>query len=173
MDTKHQINASFATNQCCTSKLSLGPVGYQFGGNFLRSASGNVVTLQLNGLPTHTAISVSFLFAAIDSLDGTGTFPQGDFLHATLDGFRQRKVARTCRNPSLAPVVGALCTAPLLGSVATVAWASARFSSKAAGALPCQSGLNWASLATSGETRKLAEEKRTRRPFFRETFPLL
>lgn len=24
MDTKHPINASFATNQCCTSKLSLG-----------------------------------------------------------------------------------------------------------------------------------------------------
>ncbi len=24
MDTKHPINASFATNQCCTSNLSLG-----------------------------------------------------------------------------------------------------------------------------------------------------
>ncbi len=64
----------------------LGPVGNQFGGNFLRSATGNVVTLQLNSLPAHTAINLSFLFAAIDSLDGTGTFPQGDFFNVVVDG---------------------------------------------------------------------------------------
>lgn len=64
----------------------LGPLGNQFGGNFLRSATGNVVTLTLTGLPDHSAINLGFLFAAIDSLDGTGTFPAGDFLHVTLDG---------------------------------------------------------------------------------------
>jgi len=64
----------------------LGPVGNQFGGTFLRSATANVVTLQLNGLPAHTTMNVLFLFAAIDSLDGTGTFPSGDFFNVSVDG---------------------------------------------------------------------------------------
>lgn len=64
----------------------LGPTGNQFGGSFLRSPTGNLVTLTLTNLPTHTDISLAFLLAAIDSLDGTGTFPQGDFLTITLDG---------------------------------------------------------------------------------------
>ncbi|MDE2402850.1 MAG: PEP-CTERM sorting domain-containing protein [Burkholderiales bacterium] len=64
----------------------LGSAGNTFGGQFLRSATGNVVTLTLNNLPTHTQISLGFLLAAIDSLDGTGTFPSGDFLKITLDG---------------------------------------------------------------------------------------
>jgi hypothetical protein len=64
----------------------LGPVGNQFGGNFLRSATGNTVSLTLTGLPTHDTISLEFLFAAIDSLDGTGTFPAGDFFRIVFDG---------------------------------------------------------------------------------------
>jgi hypothetical protein len=64
----------------------LGPAGNQFGGSFLRSPTGNTVTLTLSGLPAHSSISIEFLFAAIDSLDGTGTFPQGDFFNVTLDG---------------------------------------------------------------------------------------
>jgi hypothetical protein len=64
----------------------LGPAGNTFGGNFLRSETGNTVTLTLNNLPTHTSISLDFLFAAIDSLDGTGTFPSGDYFNVTLDG---------------------------------------------------------------------------------------
>lgn len=65
----------------------LGPVGNQFGGNFLRSATGNTVTLQLNGLPAHDRISLEFLFAAIDSLDGTGLVaPAGDFFKIVFDG---------------------------------------------------------------------------------------
>lgn len=64
----------------------LGPTGNQFGGNFLRSATGNTVTLTLNGLPAHDTISLAFLFAAIDSLDGTGTFPSGDFFKIVFDG---------------------------------------------------------------------------------------
>lgn len=63
-----------------------GPTGNQFGGTFLRSETGNVVTLQLNALPPHNAISLDFLFAAIDSLDGTGNFPGGDFLRVSVDG---------------------------------------------------------------------------------------
>jgi hypothetical protein len=64
----------------------LGPAGNQFGGSFLRSPTGNVVTITLNNLPAHTALDIEFLFAAIDSLDGTGTYPQGDFLNCKLDG---------------------------------------------------------------------------------------
>lgn len=64
----------------------LGPAGNQFGGQFLRSSTGNVVTLTLNGLPSHSSLNLDFLFAAIDSLDGTGTFPSGDYFRITLDG---------------------------------------------------------------------------------------
>ncbi|MBI5040413.1 MAG: VPLPA-CTERM sorting domain-containing protein [Gammaproteobacteria bacterium] len=64
----------------------LGPTGNQFGGNFLRSATGNTVTLSLTDLPQHDTISLEFLFAAIDSLDGTGTFPAGDFFRIVFDG---------------------------------------------------------------------------------------
>ena len=63
----------------------LGPPGNQFGATFLRSPTGNTVTLTVN-LPAHTSISLAFLFAAIDSLDGTGTFPAGDYLRIDLDG---------------------------------------------------------------------------------------
>lgn len=44
------------------------------------------MSLTLNNLPTHDTISLSFLFAAIDSLDGTGTFPAGDFFKIVFDG---------------------------------------------------------------------------------------
>ena len=64
----------------------LGQPGHQFGGNFLRSATANKVTLTLAGLPTHDALSVQFLFAAIDSLDGTGSFPSGDYFRIDIDG---------------------------------------------------------------------------------------
>lgn len=64
----------------------LGPSGYQFGGSFLRSPTGNTVTITLSGLPPHSTLDLDFLFAAIDSLDGTGTFPEGDFLNVKLDG---------------------------------------------------------------------------------------
>lgn len=63
----------------------LGPTGNQFGAYFLRSPTGNTVTLTVS-LPAHTKISIGFLFAAIDSLDGTGTFPAGDYLRIDLDG---------------------------------------------------------------------------------------
>jgi hypothetical protein len=63
-----------------------GPAGNTFAGSFLRSPTGNEVTLTLNGLPAHNAISLDFLFAAIDSLDGTGSFPGGDFFRVSVDG---------------------------------------------------------------------------------------
>jgi hypothetical protein len=64
----------------------LGATGNQFGNSFLRSATANVVTLTLSNLPPHRTLTLAMLFAAIDSLDGTGTFPSGDFLAITVDG---------------------------------------------------------------------------------------
>ena len=81
-----EISPGTATITGVQGYAGLGPVGNQFGGSFLRSETANPVTLTLTGLPTHTAISLAFLFAAIDSLDGTGIFPAGDFFHITLDG---------------------------------------------------------------------------------------
>ena len=63
----------------------LGPAGNTFGDTFLRSTTGNTVTV-FSDLPPHSAISVGFLFAAIDSLDGTGSFPAGDFMRIDVDG---------------------------------------------------------------------------------------
>jgi len=81
-----EISPGTATITGVQGYAGLGPIGNQFGGNFLRSATANAVTLQLNNLPPHSAINLAFLFAAIDSLDGTGTFPEGDFFHVTVDG---------------------------------------------------------------------------------------
>ena len=81
-----EINAGTAQLAGVQGFNGLGPSGNQFSGNFLRSATGNTVSLSLTNLPTHDTISLSFLFAAIDSLDGTGTFPQGDFFKIVFDG---------------------------------------------------------------------------------------
>ena len=81
-----EISPGSATLTGVQGYAGLGPAGNQFGGNFLRSATGNTVTLSLTGLPAHDTITLEFLFAAIDSLDGTGTFPAGDFFKIVFDG---------------------------------------------------------------------------------------
>ncbi|MDO8449197.1 MAG: PEP-CTERM sorting domain-containing protein [Rhodoferax sp.] len=81
-----ELSPGTAVQTAVQGYAGLGSTGNQFGGNFLRSETGNTVTLQLNNLPTHNTISLEFLFAAIDSLDGTGTFPQGDFFKIVFDG---------------------------------------------------------------------------------------
>lgn len=80
------ITAGSAQLESVQGFAGLGPIGNSFGGTFLRSETGNVVTIQLSGLPPHNAIQLDFLFAAIDSLDGTGSFPAGDFLAIRIDG---------------------------------------------------------------------------------------
>jgi hypothetical protein len=64
----------------------LGTPGNTFGPTFLRAPTGNVITMTIPNLPPHTSLSLDFLFAAIDSLDGTGSFPAGDFFRIDLDG---------------------------------------------------------------------------------------
>lgn len=81
-----EISPGTATLTGVQGYAGLGPAGNQFGGNFLRSATGNVVSLQLDNLPSHDTITLEFLFAAIDSLDGTGTFPSGDYFRIVFDG---------------------------------------------------------------------------------------
>jgi hypothetical protein len=88
----------------------LGPAGNQFGGNFLRSPTGNVVTITLTGLPAHAGLNIDFLFAAIDSLDGTGSYPEGDFLRVNVDGntiFRESFANATAQqDQSYVPAAG-------------------------------------------------------------------
>jgi hypothetical protein len=81
-----EISAGTAALTGVQDFSGLGPTGNQFAGNFLRSATGDTVSLSLSNLPAHDTISLSFLFAAIDSLDGTGTFPAGDFFRVVFDG---------------------------------------------------------------------------------------
>lgn len=81
-----QVSPGTALLEGVQGYAGLGPTGNQFANNFLRSATGNPVTIQLTGLPAHNAIALDFLFAAIDSLDGTGTFPGGDFFAIEIDG---------------------------------------------------------------------------------------
>lgn len=82
-----EISPGTATLTGVQDYAGLGPTGNQFSGNFLRSETGNTVTLQLNSLPAHNTISLEFLFAAIDSLDGTGAAsPEGDFFKIVFDG---------------------------------------------------------------------------------------
>ena len=64
----------------------LGPTGNTFAGSFLRSETGNTVAISLTDLPVHHWLTLDFLFAAIDSLDGTGSFPAGDYFRITVDG---------------------------------------------------------------------------------------
>ena len=80
-----EIDAGTATLTGVQGYAGLGGVGNQFGGSFLRSETGNVVTLRLTNLAPHTGLKLQFLFAAIDSLDGTGVFPAGDFFQITVD----------------------------------------------------------------------------------------
>jgi hypothetical protein len=81
-----QISAGSALTEGVQGYNGLGVSGNHFTGQFLRSATGNIISLSLSNLPSHSAISLDFLFAAIDSLDGTGGFPSGDFFKVTLDG---------------------------------------------------------------------------------------
>ena len=64
----------------------LGTGSNLFSGNFLRSSTANLVKLELTNLPAHSTVSIGFLLAAIDSLDGTGSYPSGDYFHIKLDG---------------------------------------------------------------------------------------
>jgi hypothetical protein len=79
------VDAGTATLTPSQGFAELGPAGNKFGTTFLRGPTGTIIKLTLTDLPRHTSLSLSMLFAAIDSLDGTGTFPAGDFFKITVD----------------------------------------------------------------------------------------
>lgn len=81
-----QVDPGSALLEDVQGFAGLGTPGNTFGGKMLRSATANSVTVTLTGLPAHSWLSLEFLFAAIDSLDGTGVFPAGDFLEIKVDG---------------------------------------------------------------------------------------
>lgn len=81
-----QIDPGVAVIEGVQGYAGLGVKGTHFGGSMIRSPTGNLVTLTLNNLPRHKFLSMDFLFAAIDSLDGTGVFPAGDFFNVKVDG---------------------------------------------------------------------------------------
>lgn len=81
-----QLSVGGAAVESVQGYAGLGPTGNTFAGSFLRSETGNTVTVTLTGLPAHQWLTLDVLFAAIDSLDGTGSFPAGDFFRITVDG---------------------------------------------------------------------------------------
>lgn len=75
-----------------TTLTGVGGYGaYGFSGSFLQNtASGNPAApsvLNLTGLAAHSTITVTFLFASIDSWDGFySAYPQGDYFNVLADG---------------------------------------------------------------------------------------
>lgn len=80
-----EIQPGSATLTGVQGYAGLGPVGNQFGGAFLRCPTGTNVILTLSNLPPHQYLHLAMLFAAIDSLDGTGSYPSGDFFTVRVD----------------------------------------------------------------------------------------
>ena len=110
-----EISPGTATLTGVQGYAGLGPAGNQFGGNFLRSETGNTVTLSPTGLPAHDTITLEFLFAAIDSLDGTGSFPSGDFFKI---GLRRRDAVQRVVCERAAVADSKLRSAPRRGACA-------------------------------------------------------
>jgi hypothetical protein len=82
-----EITGLGASVESVQGYAGLGAAGNQFAGSFLRNLTNDTVTLTLTGLPAHDTVDVLFLFAAIDSWDGSsGGFPSGDFFTVTVDG---------------------------------------------------------------------------------------
>ena len=65
-----------------------GYAGYGASGSLVRSAAGAAAPLRLTltGLPAHTSVSLRFIFAAIDSWDGSGCGPGPDYFNVRVDG---------------------------------------------------------------------------------------
>lgn len=81
-----EIVPGSATSEGVQGFAGLGTGSNLFSGNFLRSSTANPVKLQLSNLPAHSMVNLGFLLAAIDSLDGTGSYPSGDYFHIKVDG---------------------------------------------------------------------------------------
>ena len=81
-----QVNPGNAALVGVQGLAGFGPASHPFAGQFLRSGTGNTVTVSLAALPAHDTLSIRCLFAAIDSLDGAWNYPNGDWFRITVDG---------------------------------------------------------------------------------------
>jgi hypothetical protein len=82
-----QISGPGVSVESVQGYAGLGSAGNQFSGSFLRNLTNDDVTVTLTGLPAHDVVDLLFLFAAIDSWDGSsGSFPSGDFFTVVVDG---------------------------------------------------------------------------------------
>ncbi len=81
-----QVNPGSAALVGVQGLAGFGPASHPFAGQFLRSGTGNTVTVSLAALPAHDTLSIRCLFAAIDSLDGAWNYPNGDWFRITVDG---------------------------------------------------------------------------------------
>lgn len=90
IDFESDVPAYVALDTCMATPSQgyepLGHPGNVFGPTFIRCLTGATLTVTLDDLPAHDSLSIDFLFAAIDSLDGTGDFPAGDYFRVDLDG---------------------------------------------------------------------------------------
>ncbi|MGI9240035.1 MAG: tandem-95 repeat protein, partial [Verrucomicrobiales bacterium] len=98
----------------------LGSQGNQFGGQFLRNATGvggngvqTATTLSLTGLPAHSSLSIEFLLAVIDTWDGLASNSAADYFAVQLDGvtvFRHYFHEDLSQQSYVAPAGGRLST---------------------------------------------------------------
>jgi hypothetical protein len=106
--------SGITTTQAVQGFAGLGPSGNQFAGNFLRNSTGGVptgtpssfTTLTLTGLPTHDSVNLGFLFAALESWDGSGSAALfGDFFNVVLgDGVTSHSIfSETFSRPGAGP----------------------------------------------------------------------
>ena len=90
----------------------LGDEGDQFGGNFLRNDTGgspigtpSVPTmLTLTDLPDHDVVNIEFLLGVLESWDGSGAPPSGDFINVRVgDGLSSKLIFSETFSRPLAP----------------------------------------------------------------------
>lgn len=79
------VNTGGAVEESVQGYSGIGPAGNQFGGEFLRNGTTGTTEVNLSGLQSHSAVTVSFLLAVIDSWDGTGAFGP-DYFNLAIDG---------------------------------------------------------------------------------------
>jgi len=110
------------TTEAVQGYSGLGPVGNQFSGNLLRYYAQTLydTKLTLRNLPAHDHVSVKFLFAAIDSWDGTELYQVLVDGNLRFNHWFQLATGDTCDYPP--PVVGVL-----LSSGTNLGWSAGSY----------------------------------------------
>ncbi|MCL4222190.1 MAG: hypothetical protein KJZ65_12570 [Phycisphaerales bacterium] len=107
----------------------LGNTGNIFSGNLLRNDAVNGATvITLTNLPTHEAISISFLLAVLDSWDSINGSRSPDYFNVIVDGVTvfQTTFAQASGNVNYQPPAGGLI-APLANRGWNSSWGDAGY----------------------------------------------